>query len=119
MILSLLYPNLKYAQNGFHQDHVHPFAGFYDAKLKALGLSEAERFDWQQKRNKLPNLQLLEGRENVSKNDKPLVDWLKDESNKTAAKFLPMGVSYELQRFDSFYQERQKLMSTELKMILA
>ncbi|MDK7085633.1 DUF262 domain-containing protein, partial [Gardnerella leopoldii] len=28
MLLSLLYPNLKYSQKGFHQDHMHPYTGF-------------------------------------------------------------------------------------------
>ena len=34
MILSLLYPNLKYSQKGFHQDHMHPYAGFDEKKMK-------------------------------------------------------------------------------------
>lgn len=32
MLLSLLYPNLKYSQKGFHQDHMHPHTGFEEEK---------------------------------------------------------------------------------------
>ena len=36
MLLSLLYPNLKYSQKGFHQDHMHPYTGFEEDKIKDL-----------------------------------------------------------------------------------
>lgn len=40
MILSLLYPNLKFGQVKFHQDHIHPASSFTDVKLRKLGISE-------------------------------------------------------------------------------
>ena len=36
MLLSLLYPNLKYSQKGFHQDHMHPYTGFEEDKIKEI-----------------------------------------------------------------------------------
>ena len=124
MILSLLYPNLKYGQKGFHQDHMHPYSGFTDKKLANLVIPTGERLDsssvkeWQRRRNTLANLQLLEGRENESKNDKPLEEWLKIPENAQNVKFLPSGISYELNNFEQFLEERQKLMSGALKKIL-
>lgn len=41
----------------------------------------------------IANLQLLEGRENESKNATPLVDWLKVTKNSENAKYLPSDVS--------------------------
>ena len=124
MILSLLYPNLKYSQKGFHQDHMHPYSGFENEKLDSLVLedgaflNESQKEDWRRRRNTLANLQLLEGRENESKNATPLSEWLKKTSNIENAKFLPQNISFKLSNFETFMEKRQELMSEELKRIL-
>lgn len=124
MILSLLYPNLKYSQKGFHQDHMHPHTSFEEEKIKDLTLAsggkidDETREDWRRRRNTLANLQLLEGRENEKKNATPLIEWLKKPENMDNAKYLPDGISYELSNFEQFMEERQKLMSDALKAIL-
>ena len=118
MILSLLYPHLKYSQKGFHQDHMHPYSGFSDKILADIGLLPERRLDWQTLRNRLANLQLLEGRENIHKNDETLVNWLKSEQNRIAAKYLPKDVSYELKDFETFLTKRQELMKQALVSIL-
>jgi hypothetical protein len=125
MLLSLLYPNLKYGQKGFHQDHMHPYSGFEKkATLKSLSLPDGTAVDdekiklWKHQRNTLANLQLLEGRENESKNDEPLDDWLKVPANKDNAAFLPEGIDYSLRNFDEFLSKRKELMLAQLKKIL-
>lgn len=124
MILSLLYPNLKYSQNEFHLDHMHPYNSFEEDNLKDLILPDGNvidddmKDDWRRRRNTLANLQLLEGRENESKNAMPLVDWLKEEKNRENVKYLPEDISYELSNFEEFMDKRQELMSSELKKIL-
>ena len=124
MILSLLYPHLKYSQKGFHQDHMHPYAGFEESKIKDLVLPDGTVIDddtkeeWRRRRNTLANLQLLEGRENESKNATPLVEWLKVPENNENAKYLPKDVSWELANFKEFMEKRQELMSEKLKEIL-
>ncbi len=121
MLLSLLYPNLKYSQKGFHQDHMHPSIGFEEEKINGLVLPDGSviddttKEDWRRRRNTLANLQLLEGRENESKNATPLVDWLKVDENSKNAKYLPEGISYELSNFEEFLEKRQELMSCALK----
>lgn len=124
MILSLLYPNLKHSQKGFHQDHMHPYSSFEEDKIKKLVMADDKLLDdstkeeWKRRRNTLANLQLLEGRENESKNATALVDWLQVKENRENVKYLPVGISYELSNFDEFMEQRQKLMSDELKRIL-
>lgn len=124
MLLSLLYPNLKYSQKGFHQDHMHPYTGFEENKIKGLVLPDSSvidddtKEDWRRRRNTLANLQLLEGRENEVKNATPLVDWPKVTENRENAKYLPSDVSYELSNFEEFMEKRQELMSKALKDIL-
>lgn len=115
MILSMLYPELKLSDIKWHQDHIHPYTGFDTRKIKPLNLDKDVISDWQKKRNKLPNLQLLEGSNNESKNDTPLVEWLK-QGNKV--KYLPKDISYELNNFEDFYHKRKQLMTEELRRIL-
>ena len=124
MLLSLLYPNLKYSQKGFHQDHMYPYAGFEESKIANLKLPDGSIIDdvrkdeWRRRRNTLANLQLLEGRENERKNATPLVDWIKVIANSENAKYMPSDSSFELSHFEDFMDKRQKLMSDALKAIL-
>ena len=124
MLLSLLYPNLKYSQKGFHQDHMHPYAGFEESKIANLKLPDGSIIDdvrkdeWRRRRNTLANLQLLEGRENERKNATPLVDWIEVKANRENAKYMPSDSSFELSHFEDFMDKRQKLMSDALKAIL-
>ena len=124
MLLSLLYPNFKYSQKGFHQDHMHPYAGFEESKIANLKLPDGSIIDdvrkdeWRRRRNTLANLQLLEGRENERKNATPLVDWIKVIANSENAKYMPSDSSFELSHFEDFMDKRQKLMSDALKAIL-
>ena len=124
MLLSLLYPNLKYSQKGFHQDHMHPYAGFEESKIANLKLPDGSIIDdvrkdeWRRRRNTLANLQLLEGRENERKNATPLVDWIEVTANRENAKYMPSDSSFELSHFEDFMDKRQKLMSDALKAIL-
>lgn len=111
MLLSLLYPELKLSQISFHQDHCHPHTLFNDKSIKKLGVSEEKIQEWQYKRNLLPNLQFLEGKENESKNKTPLKEWI-EKGNKI--KYMPPNVSLELKDFDEFFSRRRDIMKREL-----
>lgn len=68
-LLSLLYPGMDF-KNSFHIDHVFPAALFSKTKLRNAGVLE-DQFDvMMDTYNRLPNLQLLEGPVNQSKQDK-------------------------------------------------
>lgn len=116
MLLTLLYPEIKVDAAVFHQDHVHPYVGFENKSLKKKGFPMETIEKWQVLRNKLPNLQLLQGAVNESKNDLPLVDWLKEPGN--TIKYMPEGVSPDIKDFDTFYEKRKELMKAELKNVL-
>ena len=125
MVLSLLYPDLRYGQVSFHQDHMHPYAEFNNEKvLMGLALPGGATMTrdkikaWKHQRNTLANLQLLEGGENQSKNDISLKKWLSIPKNEKAAKYLPESISLDLENFDEFLEERRKLMIAELEKIL-
>ena len=117
LLLSLLYPNFRYGQEYFHQDHMHAYSFFQDKNIKDLKLSKETIKEWQEKRNKLPNLQILEGTENRVKSDKSLKEWLKIYKNKNNIKYIPNDICndydndfYELYNFNDFYEKRKELM---------
>lgn len=126
MLLSLLYPDLKYGQKGFHQDHMHPRSSFDDDsellalvlpnKEKVMDLERIER--WRHQRNTLPNLQMLEASDNESKNDTPLIDWLAVSSNKENVKYLPADIDYSLSNFEEFMSKRKEIMMKKLESVL-
>ena len=128
MILSLLYPNLKFNQNGFHQDHMHPYSAFEkDDELSKLIMPNAKKYgemneekiiSWKHQRNTLANLQLLEESDNESKNATSLIEWLDEPANAASVKYLPQGISYELSNFDEFLEKRKQLMKDQLIKIL-
>jgi hypothetical protein len=123
-VLSLLYPHLRFHEVVFHQDHIHPAAGFSEEKLIEIGLSDAERQEWCNYRDCVPNLQLMEGRQNESKNASPLREWIGQmrESERTifiSNNYLPEGIGLDFKDFRSFYQKRKEMLRVELKKVLA
>lgn len=111
-ILSLLYPNLKLDQVKFHQDHAHPYNAFENLDKDKLTKEQIDR--WKILRDTLPNLELLEGSENESKNDMSLTDWI-NKGNKV--EYSDEKESTDLYNFDNYYKKRKEKMITELKRI--
>ena len=60
-ILAMLYPDLDYRNNNFHQDHLHPASAYNDLEEK-----DKEKYGWQVY-NSILNLQMLDANENESK----------------------------------------------------
>lgn len=108
-LLTLLYPDLKLGQIKFHQDHVHPYVSFDE--LDSTKLSETQISKWKEMRNTLPNLQLLEGSENESKNRVPLADWIK-VGNKVL--YSDKKESTDLYNFEKYYEKRKQNMISKL-----
>lgn len=111
-LLTLLYPDLKLGQIKFHQDHVHPYVSFDE--LDNSRLSDKEIAKWKEMRNTLPNLQLLEGSENESKNRAPLTEWLK-AGNKVL--YSDKKESTDLYNFEKYYEKRKQNMISKLLQI--
>lgn len=118
MVLSLLYPDLKLDKVNFHQDHMHPASGFKWTKLESMGLEEEAIRDWQSKRDLLPNLQLLEGQENVEKQAKALNQWVAEEvTNESLYRdqnYIPTELSLQFDDFETYFDCRRSLMKTKL-----
>ncbi len=124
MVLSLLYPHLKFNQVDFHQDHIHPANLFTDAKLKKNGIETEDWQKWQQMKDHLPNLQLMEGKENESKNKTPFEEWLNNKSEIVdIEKFktdnhIPINISLDFKDFEVFYDARRNTLRKKIETLL-
>ena len=107
-ILALLYPNLDYKNNNFHLDHLHPAASYKNA------IAEWSTY------NSILNLEMLDANENESKNDKPLKQWVAEETkNSDRQAFLKNhlipDVDLSLNKFNEFIEARKALLVSKLE----
>ena len=105
----------------YEQDHLHPYDRFDSTKPISVSMDDWRR--WRGNRNRLPNLQLLEGRSNGSKNAMRLVDYYNDMNDEQKAVFhkealIPDGVSLELENFEEFYEKRKELLTAKIRQLL-
>ena len=75
-LLSLVFRHLDLRQH-FHIDHVFPKSHFTPARLRACGIAEDELDDLRDSGDRLPNLQLLDGHENLQKRAALPAAWLR------------------------------------------
>lgn len=127
-VLSLLYPNLKFSQVHFHQDHIHPASKFTNARLKNRDIEEENWSHWQFIKDAVPNLQLMESRENSSKNATYFKDWINGidgtgKQNVADARkfcqdnFIP-DTAYDFNNFEIFFNKRKELIRVRLLELL-
>lgn len=102
-ILSMLFPDLDYANVRFHQDHLHPISSFWGDPLYDVA-------------NSIVNLQLLQANENESKGDTPLRDWVAARvangmplTDALQSSLIPAGVSLDRADFAAFAARRAHL----------
>ena len=107
-LLQLLYPNLNYGSVIFHIDHIYPKSKF---NKKTKGLPEK----YIEMKNRLWNLQLLEGHDNLSKNDKDPEAWLKEEmpdatkrKNYLISNYIPEDFILDWSNLEAFESQRKR-----------
>jgi len=123
LLLSLLHPHHDAHEHAFHKDHIHPYAKFHD--LSAFKLSQEAQLRWHDWKNRLPNIQLLQGQVNMSKQDKAFKEWLEEEylgdirrGLYLVANDIPSETSLDFCNFETFYKERQNHLRTRLAQLL-
>lgn len=120
---ALYYLSLDWTNKNFkyEQDHLHPYDRFDGNKPIPVSMEDWRR--WRGLRNRLPNLQLLEGRSNGSKNSMRLVNYYNDMNDEQKTKFredaiIPDDVSLEIENFEEFYNKRKELLATRIRALL-
>lgn len=117
-ILALLYPDMDYKNNNFHQDHLHPASTYNN-----INDEEKEIYGWRVY-NSILNLQMLDANENMSKNGKNLKDWVEKETKNSDIKrfmdshIIPQNINLELLNFTEYIINRKILLVNKLKEIL-
>lgn len=118
LLLSTLYPDLKLDQISFHQDHMHPHSKFKPSILKEVGIDGETIKQWQDMRDQVPNLQLLEGRENTVKQATDLSKWVNNKADDSTyyrkRNYILDEQSLELADFEDFFAHRKQLLRKKL-----
>ena len=111
-LLTLLFDFVDLADTQFHIDHIFPHAKFGTADLRQFGVPEEKHDAFRDMRDRLPNLQLLEGRKNMSKQTMPPSEWLARMDANARQGYARMhllgDVPEGLAEFDAFYEARRK-----------
>lgn len=122
-LLTLLFPFVD-TRNQFHIDHIFPVAGFHARKLKKAGFSELDIERLQDLKDRLPNLQLLQGADNQSKNGKMPAEWIvamfktKQDRQDYIERYLLDGVMTDLDGFEAFYDMRRNRLKDKIREVL-
>ncbi|AWY01110.1 hypothetical protein A8139_14835 [Marinomonas primoryensis] len=120
-LLHLLFPEMNPTET-FHIDHLHPQSAFDKNNLKTYeflkGSDELMDFFSEPKHwNGIANLHLLNDSQNISKNAKPLVQWI-GCSGVTVTKsnlLLDENANLELEYFNLFYEQRRTALKERLQ----
>ncbi|WP_047984299.1 DUF262 domain-containing protein [Ornithinibacillus californiensis] len=119
----LYYLNLDWRNKNYkyEQDHLHPVSRFDNSKPTSISMDDWKK--WRSMRNKLPNLHLLEGRSNGSKNDMRLIDYYNDMNDVQKLRFheeaiISKDVSLEFEDFEEFYEKRKELLTMKIRALL-
>lgn len=119
-VLAITFPHVN-TRNIHHVDHIVPRAKLSRSALRAAGLGDEEAAAVSAMRDGLPNLELLEGPENVAKNARMPLSWARE------AYSTPEAYSAYLNRhalpdliddpahFQRFYAERRALLRDRIR----
>jgi hypothetical protein len=122
--LALLYPWLDF-RNHFHQDHIHPKSHFTRAQLSRRGITDpVQASEYQERVDRIPNLQLLQGTPNQEKASKAFAQWmaeqypLEDERRAYMRQHYIPDTDPSLSNFLIFSEGRRNLMRARLREIV-
>ena len=123
-LLTLLYPFVDVTNHHFHIDHVFPKSRFTKPKLRKAGVAEESIEDFKEMANSLPNLQLLEGAENIEKQATMPSEWLTTKiADVTRANYCDIhllgDVPETLPEFKTFYDARLEALRSKIVEMLA
>ena len=122
-LLSTLYPFVDTQHNQFHIDHVFPKSRFTSRRLKkCAGVPEDDIPQFQDRADRLPNLQLLAGGPNIEKSATLPKKWLDGLGTKEAAEHRRLHdlgeVPAKMGDFNQFYVARRNRLLDRLETLL-
>ena len=121
-LLSLLFPSIDVTRSHFHIDHIFPQVRFRKTELRQAGVPDAEHAEFAECRDRLANLQLLEGKTNGGKLAKLPFDWLDEmdlEKRRAHCERHLLGdVPEQMADFLSFYETRRCALREKIATLL-
>ena len=121
-LLSTLYPFVDTQHTQFHIDHVFPKSRFTWGRLKEAGVPEDDIPQFQDRADRLPNLQLLAGGPNMEKSATLPKEWLGGLEAETAAEHRRLHdlgeVPADIADFNEFYEARRDRLLGRLETLL-
>lgn len=122
-LVNMLYPFVDVTNHIFHVDHVFPIARFTKPQLRKAGVAEDEWDSFRDMANRLPNLQLLEGAENLSKKASLPAEWMEETMTPSVRSnycdnHLLGTVPESITGFAEFYEKRREALKERLASLL-
>ncbi len=124
LLLSLLYPFVDLQNNKFHIDHVFPKSRFSSKRLRDAGVAADDIRVFQDRADRLPNLQLLVGEANESKSDMLPRQWMNaifdtQVGREEYAERHDLGdIPSDITGFSAFYEARRDRLLGRLRKLL-
>lgn len=123
VLLALLYPGID-VNGDYHVDHIYPRKLFSKKELRSAAIDEGMIEEYRERVNLLPNLQLLEGSENQSKQATLPHEWVANaiSDEKQRQEYLDRHDLHELGTsladFEAFYNARRSRLMARLTDLL-
>ena len=126
VILSLINKQIDIEKDAYHIDHIYPRAMFREDHLKKLGFADEDIQKMREQCETLPNLQLLQGNINKSKQAKLPLEWLEskypmqsDRDEFCKCQCIEFESLLEgLKSFDKFYDQRKNKLKEKLSELI-
>ena len=122
-LLSLLFPFVD-LRNQFHVDHIFPSSSFTDSRLKDACVPDDKLRAFMDRKDRLANLQLLQGPVNVEKSAAMPADWLSEayaddvSRHEYEERHLLGHVPEAITGFDTFYNARRERLKVRIRQLL-
>lgn len=114
-VMALIYSHLDFGNQTYHLDHLHPKSYFENLK-KTEEMSEEEFRFYKDSSNwdTIPNLQMLNGILNESKNATPLKEWIVVNKVDLDNQLIPKDLSLDIKDFKNFITKRKETLKERL-----
>lgn len=122
-LLSLLFPFVD-LRNQFHLDHIFPSSRFTDRRLRDAGVPEEKTAAFKDRKDRLANLQLLQGAINTEKSATMPSQWLSEVYGDSTSRqeyeerHLLGLVPESITEFDTFYDARRERLKLRIRQLL-
>ena len=121
LALSLLYDDNAWGTMTYHQDHIFPQSLFTSKRLNDAGLALHQQLRYRTLMNRIGNLELLSGPENITKSNQEFATWVVTrDANFKQRHLIPQDPALlQFDHFEEFISAREALIRARLTTMFA